>query len=488
MVSAPLFWLGRGAFSSLISKKDLWAYGVCWLIVTGSSLVLGSFWLYLLALSLTLLIFSLKTSLSGLKLFFLLICAVPYFEKDIPGFGSMERVLALNHFKVLAALTLIPVVWRNRAGSKQTFRKSIDVMVLALFVLASLLIFRDTTLTDTMRQGLNLFLGMLLPYMAMSKAIGTSRELKRLMVAYLLPFMALSLLGVFEFWKWWHLYAPLNEIWDIEAAGYGYTERYGRLRAYVSISGGPIVFGYCIMIAIGFLLALWKHGISRLPALLLFGVLILGLMSSLSRGPWIGVAAMLFAFIFMSPTGLKMARKYRGLILLVLPILSVYALTQFDLGNSFSTSESVYANEEDENVDYRRRLLEKSLIVIGRYPWFGSVYFRDELAGMGLLQGQGIVDVVNVYLGYALENGLVGLSLFSGIFLMILLKLYAVLRALPETEAELEQVGRALLALLIGVLITIFTVSGVGQISMLYWSLAGMMVAYIKIAERQGST
>ena len=374
-LSVPAFWFGRVAFSSIIDKRELTAYGACWLLVVFSAFLLGSFWAYLGFLSFCILAFSAKSSLSGLKLFFLLICALPYFEKDIPGIGSLERVISLNHYKVLALVILLPLVWKSPNRSKSTFQKSIDAMVVSLFLLSSLLVFRQTTLTDTIRQGLDLFVGMYLPYMAMSRAIVSFDDLQEIMIAYIVPLLAISLVGFLEFWRWWHLYAQLNEIWGIYGENYGYLTRFGRLRAYASISGGPIVMGYCLLIALGFLLAFWKRNLRVSYAVTMCFVLFVGMISTQSRGPMVGVLVMVLAFALTSRAGMKMGMRYMSLMLLALPLLLLTPAGQDFMTDTPAGAEKVASSEEDENIDYRARLLEKSMIVIARYPWFGSIYY-----------------------------------------------------------------------------------------------------------------
>ena len=477
ILSVPALWLGRVAFSSTIGKKEATLYASCWLLVSLSSLAIGDFWAYLGFLSLCILIFSKKTSLSGLKLFMLLVCAVPFFEKDIPGIGPLERLFSLNHYKVLALLILLPLAWTSRPESNATFRKYIDVMVTTLFLLTAILVMRVTTPTDTIRLGLDLLLVMYLPYIAMSRAVASVRDIREIMVAYTLPFLAISLIGVFEYWKGWHVYDTPHTLWAIEWSDYGYLFRFDHLRAYVSVSGGPIVFAYCILIAMGFLLAFWRRSMPVIYALVLYAILIFGLLSSQSRGPMIGVFVMVLVFFFSSRKHLKMGLQFMILGLVALPLLFLSPL-----GQKILSKVSPGASEESANIDYRAQLLDTSMIVIGRNPIFGSADFVDQLAALGMVQGDGIVDVVNTYLQVALSTGLVGLTLFIGIFLLILVRLFRILQMLPPDEDELEQIGRALLATLVGLLITIFTVSSMGQIPMLYWALAGLAVSYERVA------
>jgi hypothetical protein len=67
---------------------------------------------------------------------------------------------------------------------------------------------------------------------------------------------------------------------------------------------------------------------------------------------------------------------------------------------------------DSANVDYRQRLFDTSLVVIKQNPWFGGGDYIGQLGDLGMVQGEGIVDLVNTYLAVALSQGLIGLALF----------------------------------------------------------------------------
>src|SRR6185503_7460188 len=97
-----------------------------------------------------------------------------------------------------------------------------------------------------------------------------------------------------------------------------------------------------------------------------------------------------------------------------------------------------------------------------------------------LKQGEGIIDVVNTYVGVALASGLVGLSLFCGFFLVVLLELLAVLRRAGDRDGEPYVLGQALFCALLGILVMIGSASSTGLIPLVYWSIAGLAQAYAR--------
>jgi O-antigen ligase len=138
-----------------------------------------------------------------------------------------------------------------------------------------------------------------------------------------------------------------------------------------------------------------------------------------------------------------------------------------------------------ENVNYREKLITNSMIVLQRNPWFGSVDFLNTPEMQSMRQGEGIIDIVNTYIGIALEQGYIGLGLFSAFFALTLLDIYRAIHSIPDKDSEEHLLGRALLSTLIAILIIIFTVSSISIIPIVYWSFAGLGIAYAQMVRRK---
>jgi O-antigen ligase len=125
---------------------------------------------------------------------------------------------------------------------------------------------------------------------------------------------------------------------------------------------------------------------------------------------------------------------------------------------------------------YRSRLFENSIIVIERYPLFGSDTFVREPEMQTMIQGQGIVDVVNTYLQISLHYGLIGLLLFAMFFGVLAIKLAAMFWTSKSDIVSYEGV----LALLAAMLFTIATTSSVSIIPYIYWPFSGLCAALLR--------
>lgn len=208
-----------------------------------------------------------------------------------------------------------------------------------------------------------------------------------------------------------------------------------------------------------------------------FALLFAGLISPLSRGPWIGAAVLVFVYIATGPFAIKRLSMLTISALMVIPLLGY-----IPGGDKVINLLPFVGKTETENIDYRAKLLDQAVIVFNRYPMLGSVDYRDQLADLGMKQGEGIVDVVNSYLDVVLEHGLVGLILFLGFFWLILLNIHRGMKKCPSKNSESYMMGRALLFCLVAILITIFTVSSIMVIPIVYWIMAGLGISYARIS------
>jgi O-antigen ligase len=257
------------------------------------------------------------------------------------------------------------------------------------------------------------------------------------------------------------------------------------------------VLGFVLTPALICFLALRPHltpGVQRnLGGALLVG----GLVATVSRGPW--VAAVIAALAFWAAANSSRMRVAVGLAALI----SVAALfdTQIPILPSL-------ASVDQFTVDYRTELFSKSLEVISEHPWFGSEFFRDRLAAKGMLQGEGIVDVVNTYLGVALASGIVGLGFFVTLLAAVLLGTWNSRRRAPRSGKEqgpaasvkhLSQplpharqslfspslAGRTLFAAFVGMVVCLASASSISVIPWLFWAWMGTAVAYMRIVRTE---
>ena len=475
-LATVVFAFARRPAADLIPLNDFIRRRNLWLGLTVLAFISHSFWLYA-ALAAIVLTIARRRERNPLALFFILLFLIPPASAEIPGFGLINYLFELSHVRLLALLILLPAFFalHNRAVTLPFGRIWPDKLLALYLVLSALLQLRETTLTDTLRQSLYLFIDVFLPYYVASRTLKQLSDFKDAMLAFALAAMLLALIGTFEYARHWLLYGSLSDALGLRWGMSNYAGRGGSLRASAS-TGQSIVLGYVISVAIGFYLFLYAGVRSRLQQRLGALLLAAGLFATLSRGPWVGAAAMITVFIATGRNAVKRLTLLGLAGAFSLPLLSV-----IPGGNKLIDLLPYIGTADTGNITYREELFAKAMIVIQRNPLFGSVDYLNTAEMQSMMQGEGIIDIVNSYLAIALESGLIGLLLFAGFFTTIALGIHKALRTLQDKDSEALRLGRALLATLLGVLVTITTVSSISVIPVVYWSLAGLGAAYIQM-------
>jgi O-antigen ligase len=136
---------------------------------------------------------------------------------------------------------------------------------------------------------------------------------------------------------------------------------------------------------------------------------------------------------------------------------------------------------DEGGLTYRELLFDVSIDVIKQNPFFGAPDVMLLPVMQQLKQGLGIIDIVNTYLGVALEAGLVGLSFFAGFFIAVAVALLRSMMNLPDGNDELHLLGRVLFSTLLGILVMLASASSISVIPVIYCSVAGLGVAYVRM-------
>ena len=479
-LSTTVFIFSQRPACEIIPREDYNRRRNLWLAITLAAFLAQNFWIYIFIAG-TLLLFSRAHESNPVALYFFLLFAIPATATEIPGFGLVNYFFALSHQRLLALVVLLPafLILSGQKDSLPFGRTTPDKLLAAYMALVFILYLRETTLTDTLRQGFYLFIDIFLPYYVISRLIKDMQGFRDALLSFLIAVMILALIGTFESIRHWLLYVPLERALEIPSRFSQYGVRAGFLRANTSV--GTIPLGYVITVGIGFYLFLQqdiRSKFNRNAGLLL---LVIGLVSSLSRGPWVGAVFLYLVFVITGRYPMRALTRLGFIALISLPLLLLLP------GTNKLVDLLPYIGSESEqvNISYRERLLENSLIVINRNPWFGSVDYLKTPEMEALRQGQGIIDIVNTYIRVALESGYIGMSLFIGFFLTVCWGVYKSFHRLADKRSEEYLLGRSLLASLAGILLIIFTVSSISVIPVVYWSVAGLGAAYITMMARR---
>lgn len=476
ILASCTFAVAKKALVPLVPDRQFKVWRNTWLAITAMAFLAGNFWIFIIASSLLLLYISPRQQ-NPLALYFVLLFALPPFGADIPGFGVINFLFSMDYYRMLSLCILLPsyLYLRSQADNIRFGKLMPDKFLLAYIILIVLLNLRDTTFTDSLREGFYKFTDIFLPYYIASRAVKNLNQMKEAFIALILSCAIVAAIGIFEFIFHWLLYSNLQAVLDVGIIG-KYLPRGEYLRAVATL-GQPIVMGYVMIVALGAFLSLSSAIKNKNLRLLGFALLLGGLVAPLSRGPWIGAVALILVFIATGPYAIKRLSMLVIALLIIMPFLG-----QIPGGQKVIALLPFVGTTETENIDYRQRLLDNSQIVFNRHPLLGSVDYRNQLADLGMKQGEGIVDVVNSYLDIILGHGLIGLFLFLGFFWLALSSIIKRMRENQDKNSELYLYGRSLLSTLLAILLTIFTVSSIMVIPIVYWIMAGLSVSYARMS------
>jgi O-antigen ligase len=450
-----------------------------WLILTLAAFLSPNFWVYA-AIVILLLGYTRKSETNPAALFFFLLFVLPNALAQVPGIGLLEDLFMLSHPRILELFVLFPayLALRRESASLPFGRNWPDKALAAYLLLHFSILLRDTTPTNAIRHGFYAAIGVFLPYYVFSRSLRNVQAFRDVLCSFVIACMILAIIGVLEFFKFWLLYRRvLGELGLVEGMTFAQL-RDGMLRV-TAAAGHPILLGFFMLIAIGFYLYLQRlipNKLSRWLGLLLLAA---GLAVALSRGPWLGTAFLLLVFLAAGRS------PARSLINLGAAAMAAVALLAVLPGGERVINLLPYVGTvEQENIEYREKLIANSMIVIQRNLWFGSATFLETPEMEEMRQGQGIIDIVNSYLAITLSLGLAGLALFAGFFVLTLSGIYRAMRSIPDRDSEEYRLGQALLATILAILFTITTASSILNAPLVYWSVAGMGVAYARMVRR----
>jgi O-antigen ligase len=475
VVASCVFATTGGVFSALLGRPSYARRRNLWFSMTIAAFLSPSYWIFVLVAA-AILLFTRRHADSPCGDFFLLLLVVPPVAAEVPGFGLVNYIFTLSYPRLLVLCVLLPTFISLIRAHGFVERRSPwpDRFLYAYLILQVLLFTREFNLTTTLRESVYLLTDILIPYYVFSRGIRSLQALDDSIGAFCLASTVVAAVAVVETAKHWLLYTGLAANWELGSA-FMYIERAGQLRA-MGTAGHSLVLGY--VLAVAFALFLHTRAYRLTPSRNLVVLLLLGgLAATLARGSWIGCLAALVAFFVTGANAFRNVARLAAAGVAVLLALAVLPRGDFIL-NLLPFIGSV----DNFNVQYRERLLDSAIVVLWRNPIFGTSNYEAVLAEMGLTQGQGIVDVVNTYVQVGLGSGLVGLSLFGGFFLAILVLTLKAIRRTPIAERGQRHVlGRALVAAQVAVVVIIASLSTYMVVSWVYWIVAAMSLSYARL-------
>jgi O-antigen ligase len=480
VLSAAVLYAVRPALIQVIPASTYDRWRKLWFFITLAWFLSGNVWIYV-ALVVVVLSVVKKRESHVFGLYLLLLFAAPSAHVPIPGFGLIEHLFMLDHYRLISLTLLLPVAL-SLAKDAHTVRfgqSPVDWMVFGYLVLTWVLTFSETGVTNGLRTGVLQFIDGWLPYYVASRSLKSIDDLRNAMTGILIGALLLSVLGVFEVLRSWKLYMASIAEYGLRV-NQAYKLRGPFIRPGASVQdsivlGTSVVFGMCVLLSL-------KERISgRFQYGVLWMILVMGLLASLSRAPWL--SGILLVLIFYGVEG-KGARS-----MLMVGLISVivgFVLSFFPSGNVILDLLPFVGQSEQGSIDYRMNWFSASAPVIERNLFFGSIHAIGAPELEVMRNGEGIIDLVNTFLAVLLYYGLAGFFLFVGVFLLAIRTAWRAQRFFRKrNEIESSFMGQAMIAAICSLMFILITLSLISVVPLFLWTLAGCSAAYGFIASKR---
>jgi hypothetical protein len=468
VIGFAVFWIAKPIALRFMAEQDYQRRCTLWLSLTAVAFVVPSFWLFF-GIALPALFLASKRDKNPLALALFVLHVIPPVMVAVPSMGV--RLLDMNSIRLLTLAIIIPAMLNAPRPPSSASFKFAATCVLGYNLLMLALYVPYESPTNTVRRLIEYGLDSVVVFFAFYRLLPTPRALREALMCLCLGTAIVACVGLFEWLRSWMLYVTLTNYWGV-ADSMAFLTRGDSLRAQSS-TGHSMTLGFITATAF----ALWLGFAQSIPdnkrKWLATAVLLAGCYASLSRAGWMMAAIAYVVYLLVGPMRTAALFKQLGLIALAVGVVLVAPG-----GEKLINLLPFVGNTDTSNIDYRERLAEVSWMLIWRNPWFGDPFVMLHMES--LRQGQGIIDLVNVYASIALFTGFVGLFLFV---MPNLTALWGLLRATfgpHRKDAGLHMMSAALAAAMVANLV-MFAVGSLGAtLSFLFW---GFSAAALRLAD-----
>jgi O-antigen ligase len=477
-----IFRLAKPIALQFMSAEDFSRRRFVWFLLTAVSFVVPSFWFYALV-AVAMFIWAGRKDGNPAAFYLLMLHVVPPAAFVIPILGN-NGIFAIDNYRLLALCVLLPAARAYRKTKNKSLGDGawdlMDVLLIAsgalevaLYCPPDLPTVIPDSAANLVRRAFLFFLDKYLLYFFFSRCCVSKRQLFDVAATFTLSCGIMALIATFENMRHWLLYLEVVGDWGIQLSQSDWLTRGDELRAQAS-AGHSLSLGCLLAIGFGFWLYLKAHVQSRMRRIGVTLLLWSGLFASFSRGPWLGAVTAYFAFFAAGP---RAASRVAKSILVAVGIALLILVSP--IGDRVVAVLPIDGKAPDNNILYRQRLAEKGWEIVMEHPFFGDQFPFPEMEE--LRQGEGIIDIVNTYLGVALNYGLIGLFFFVSFILVAIMRVYARTRALVRSDPDLVLFGTSLIACIIATLEMIYSASFAMGAQKMFYVLAGLAAAYAKL-------
>ena len=481
-LSIPLFAIARSTALVFMDEADFKLRRNVWLVLTAVAFIVPSFWAFCLVAA-PLSYWAGKRDRNPVALYLMLMSVIPPISVSIPPI-LINEIFSMDIFRLLSLCVLVPAALRLRKSKEAGQIGGLKLMDLALLGFGALTVvlyvppdfgngrILQNSATNDVRSVFLYMIDVYALYYVASRTCTDQKKLREAMAAFCLACALMALVALFEAAKRWLLYTDINSRWGGNSVLDFYYMRGDSLRAQAS-TGEPLSLAFMLVFAFGFWLYLQSLVKDTRVRIGMTVLLCAGVLVTFSRGAWLAAVLIYFAYAAFDPRG----RLFRSIAVFAL-IGGV--LLASPLGDKIRGVVPFLGGTVDtDTLNYRERLLDRSWELIKAKPILGDQLALTKM--QDLRQGQGIIDVVNAYVGVTLFYGFTGLTLFMTFILVPLGRALAKSRRVFKADPDSGLLGASLAAAIVASLMLLADSSlGTGP-AHIFYILMGMAGAYAAV-------
>lgn len=396
-------------------------------------------------------------------------------------FPGINFLVQLDYIKVLHLVILLPLLLKNHTPSTQpdtSLQKLLKISpyITLYFVIIIILDWRENSFTNAGRHTLDILWVTGLVVLVFMRCCQTQKSIESLFFGLLMAACFLSVISLFQAATGWKFYTEIPRELSTQ---YGniYKIHYSRgsfLRTSATMT--PIPLGVYMAVATLLLFKFRTQARSLLFIGAFAGLFVFSIYTTGSRAAFLCMVILFGLYLFFNPK-LKSIRVPLAFFFVVLlfPFIGV--------GGSFGsfTEYDPYGTFE-----YRMRLFSVSLELMKENFLFGLRYYKEHPLMEQLIQGQGIIDVVNAYLHIVLRYGFLGLIFLALVIFTISLGLVRLRRECEKNPQiqEMEKTVRTAMAIVLGFCISIATVSLVDRLEIYLWFFLAVGICLMQMVRK----
>lgn len=463
---------GAYFFTPRDDKKMAFAIGFIWIAALFIAFFSPQRSLTFLAIALMLGVTGAMSPRGAVFLYIGVLAALPLKMSYFVPFPGLAFLINVDYAKVATLALLGPAFLRGLSARTPPYLKSVDNLILFFVLFTSVMAFRDVPFTSVMRLTVDQMLLIYIPYIAISRTLKTQKDIDWAIRSFFICILIAALIGVITALRSWNYYSHLSDI----GSGKAYFDyRNGILRVGATMNGSLLALFCGAGLAYIAILRTQKT-YPLLISLAVAAILAFATFATGARGGWIAAIVCFGLFWIFNSMGVAIRRL----------VLSGMTMGVF-VGFFLIFNESSLFEDKYGSINYRAELIRTSVIQIQDRPFFGSSSFMDSPRFAHLRQGEGIIDLVNGYLQVVLFFGIVGLGAFVGAHIIALRSGLRALSKLPpgkiasNKERHQKCTLAFLLALQLGYLTMIATISFTGQNQHFGYVFLGFVVAQARV-------